>query len=414
MIERSGSATAHGISFPQTKASVYLDAIRALAACMVLLEHWRNLFFVDFQNISAHGLSRILYAVLYLLSSTGHQAVIIFFVLSGYLIGGTVFRSFEKNTWSWSGYLTHRCVRLWIVVIPALVLGGLLDVIGLHVNIAHALYTGHVHNHLTGNVAASLNAPTFVKNLFFLQTIISPPLGSNGPLWSLANEFWYYILFPAALCALLSFYKKRARVIFAILFIAVAVFIGKPILELFPIWLMGVALNKIPQIPFSHGVRIATSVLYLPIYLGVALLSRRPHSGGPLLDTLLGVFTTFLLWTLLSSRGKSQDGPFSWLSRKSSSVSFSMYALHFPFLLLLTGLMAGNTRWQPDGSHLAIAFGALLLVVAYGVSVASQTELRTPTVRRYVEAKVKKMHQQLPFNTQTLRAAKTFHAPRSK
>jgi len=38
-------------------------------------------------------------------------------------------------------------------------------------------------------------------NVFFLQTITVPVYGSNSPLWSLANEFWYYLLFPLLLLA---------------------------------------------------------------------------------------------------------------------------------------------------------------------------------------------------------------------
>ena len=38
-------------------------------------------------------------------------------------------------------------------------------------------------------------------NAFFLQTIVGPTFGSNGPLWSLAYEWWYYVLFPLALGA---------------------------------------------------------------------------------------------------------------------------------------------------------------------------------------------------------------------
>jgi peptidoglycan/LPS O-acetylase OafA/YrhL len=39
-------------------------------------------------------------------------------------------------------------------------------------------------------------------NAFFLQTIAGPTFGSNGPLWSLAYEWWYYVLFPLVLAAL--------------------------------------------------------------------------------------------------------------------------------------------------------------------------------------------------------------------
>ena len=36
----------------------------------------------------------------------------------------------------------------------------------------------------------------FAGNALFLQTILVPVLGTNGPLWSLAYEFWYYAVFP--------------------------------------------------------------------------------------------------------------------------------------------------------------------------------------------------------------------------
>jgi hypothetical protein len=34
----------------------------------------------------------------------------------------------------------------------------------------------------------------FLGNFAFLQTICVPIFGTNGPMWSLANEFWYYII----------------------------------------------------------------------------------------------------------------------------------------------------------------------------------------------------------------------------
>src|SRR5712671_8128704 len=34
-----------------------------------------------------------------------------------------------------------------------------------------------------------------------LQEIIVPSLGSNSPLWSFANEWWYYVLFGLCMIA---------------------------------------------------------------------------------------------------------------------------------------------------------------------------------------------------------------------
>ena len=115
--------------FTKSKASVLLDLVRALAALLVLVEHWRNLFFIDYPQIQAH---RAAFAPVYLLTSAGHQAVVIFFVLSGYLISGSVFRTLDRNNWSWQTYLVHRLLRLWIVLIPGLLLCALWDAIGIH------------------------------------------------------------------------------------------------------------------------------------------------------------------------------------------------------------------------------------------------------------------------------------------
>jgi len=40
-----------------------------------------------------------------------------------------------------------------------------------------------------------LSLDTFLGNLMQLQTIVVSSFGSNGPLWSLANEWWYYVAF---------------------------------------------------------------------------------------------------------------------------------------------------------------------------------------------------------------------------
>jgi peptidoglycan/LPS O-acetylase OafA/YrhL len=68
-----------------------------------------------------------LIAAAYLITGLGHQWVIVFFVLSGYLVGGSVLRSVAVNHWSWRVYLLNRLTRLYAVLIPALVFGGLLD-----------------------------------------------------------------------------------------------------------------------------------------------------------------------------------------------------------------------------------------------------------------------------------------------
>ena len=83
--------------------------MRGAAALLVLADHWRDLFFINYHEIGAH---HWLFFAPYTLTAGGHEAVIIFFVLSGFLIGGTVTRAMARGLWSWASYLTHRLVRL--------------------------------------------------------------------------------------------------------------------------------------------------------------------------------------------------------------------------------------------------------------------------------------------------------------
>jgi peptidoglycan/LPS O-acetylase OafA/YrhL len=253
------------LRFSETTASILLDATRGIAAVLVLLEHWRNLFFVDFPQVQGH---RALVSIWYLLCSAGHQAVVVFFVLSGYLISGSVFRAFKQENWSWAQYLTHRLVRLWIALLPALILGACWDRLGIFSNEAPAMYSGANFNHVAAHVGNALSAKDFVGNIAFLQTIVVPAFGSNGSLWSLANEFWYYILFPLAACVLGRVYKKAAQVaLCGLLLCGLVISLPKAILFCFPVWLLGAALHAIGTKPTALWPRLVASLVYAVVFL---------------------------------------------------------------------------------------------------------------------------------------------------
>jgi peptidoglycan/LPS O-acetylase OafA/YrhL len=112
------------------RASERLDMIRACAALAVMFDHLRGLFFVPIADVRNSG---AVVKGLYFLTSLGHQAVIVFFVLSGYFVGSSVLRSVMRSHWSWRWYLNQRLTRLWIVLVPALLIGGALDLIGVSV-----------------------------------------------------------------------------------------------------------------------------------------------------------------------------------------------------------------------------------------------------------------------------------------
>src|SRR5258707_12992687 len=116
---RSGLPSPISIAWMPRKLSVAasdsLDLIRAVAACAAMIGHLRTLFFVDFGHLSHRSWPL---EALYFFAGFGHQAVIVFFVLSGFLISSTVIRIHVLGKWSWRGYLSNRATRRCVVLVP--------------------------------------------------------------------------------------------------------------------------------------------------------------------------------------------------------------------------------------------------------------------------------------------------------
>src|SRR2546428_6010601 len=107
--------------------SAHLDVIRTVAAWAVMWGHLRTLFFVDFQHLARPGW---LLSAIYFFTGFGHQAVMVFFVLSGFLISATVIKSHISGIWSWRGYALNRSPPLYVVLGPGRLLGFVLGIGG--------------------------------------------------------------------------------------------------------------------------------------------------------------------------------------------------------------------------------------------------------------------------------------------
>jgi len=342
---------------------------------LVLVDHWRNLFFVNFHEL---GAERFLFAIPYILTAGGHQAVVVFFVLSGFLIGGTIHRAFERGEWSGASYLTQRLVRLWIVLVPGLLLCFLCD----QIQVAFVASRGLI----ASATAQNDTLVDFVSNLFFLQGIVGPAFGSDGPLWSLANEFWYYILYPLALIAILPSTRPRARLIAAAAFLVLGLWLRTTVLRQFPLWLFGAGLINLPRLRLSNLLRRVAVVIYVPIVFGC---TEFQGVLGIVSDYILAAATAILIWMLLSaSQAASSTAVDVRLSRGLARFSYTLYVVHFPFLMLIAVFVVGNRRWQPTFVHIATGLAILVVTVVYAYAVASLTEFHTASVRRWVEQRL--------------------------
>ena len=187
-----------------------LDLVRGVSALLVVLSHLRGFLFLDLNELERSGVVTKLF---YFVTGLGHQAVMVFFVLSGYFVGGSVLSGLVRNSFTWHGYGISRLTRLWMVLVPALLLTLCIDLLGRHWN--PGAYAGDLCTEFmsgpTPSHPPSWNPMTFAGNLFFLQTISVPVFGSNVPLWSLANEFWYYLIFPLGVFGVKALWTRNWR-----------------------------------------------------------------------------------------------------------------------------------------------------------------------------------------------------------
>jgi peptidoglycan/LPS O-acetylase OafA/YrhL len=374
---------------PHGAASIHLDALRGIAAIGVCFSHIRDLFFRDYPQVPHHS---ALLALLYLATGLGHQWVVIFFVLSGYLVGGSVLRAHATGRWAWSPYLFNRLTRLYIVLAPALVLGGLLDLAGIHLFGLHGIYGGNGGSHtITSAIPARLNLTTFLGNYAFLQTILVPTLGSNGPLWSLANEFWYYIAFPALVFILLPRSTMLRRFLYLVLLVGVVLLIKPQIALLGLVWLMGVVIHYLPRISTESA--IARRLLVVAALIAFAgTLAWCKQTRSPYSDYVLGVVVTLLIYVILGCSRTPMPGFYSHAAQRLSHSSYTLYLAHVPLLVFLTAFAETRfhqNRWLPDAQHLLIGAGLFLLVMFYAQFVWFFFERRTDGLRAWLKFRSK-------------------------
>lgn len=367
-----------------SQSFVHLDMMRGIAALLVLLGHARSFVFVSYDQLNNRS---FLNTILWAGTSLGHQAVMIFFVLSGFFITRSIVIDDRSRGFSWTAYAIKRLSRLWIVLIPALLLTELWDHIGIALG-GTDFYAGLLNDIYnsgpsTDTGGAHLDPATFFENAFFLQTIRAPVLGSNGPLWSLANEFWYYLLFPLLFLAV----NRRAKVPIAaanlVILVLVCMFIGKYMVWSGLIWLFGAAAYFVYDRKWLHGLRARPLFLLIAVVAMLAALgiSKSQYGSDFAKDYLVGLAAAVLVAAL--AEFKMTPEPYQAAARVLADASYTIYLVHFPFLALLANVFLGYHKF--DASLLSYSFfvGLVLAALAYSYVIYWLFERHTSNVRRF-------------------------------
>ena len=305
------------------RESIYLDFVRALAALFVVLDHAPTLF--DLPNGPRWG----------------HQAVVVFFVLSGYVICNVA----DTRETNGPTFLIARLARLWSVLVPAMVLTVVCDTAGRYWGHNAWAYADIHDNAPLIRVGAVLG--------FLSESWVSIQPLSNGVIWSLCNEFWYYVLFAAW-----TFVPPgKARI--AALMVAAALS-GHKALLLLPIWLMGVVLQRSSKL---RGLSFATGTLLWCGSLAVIAWVLMSHIYVPAINAMNAVVNPWIMtqlaqarvfwldWLLgliiaahlLGARSLSARLPLERIARPvrwCAGISFAAYLFHMPLLYLCAAFLS--------------------------------------------------------------------------
>ncbi|MEH7884045.1 acyltransferase [Bacillus sp. JJ1609] len=360
--------------------SIYLDLIRGISAVLVVMEHLSSRLFVGYGNVEHQNIFVI---VLYLLNILGGPSVIIFFVLSGLFISRSVLKAIKENKWSWKSYLVNRLSRLYVVLIPALILTFVLDSISVN-------YFGY-----KGYNSGSENLLNFIGNVFYLQNIFVGVYGSNAPLWSLNYEFWYYMLFPALF---LFLFTKRNLKIKIIYFLSIVLFISimnSRMDSYFAVWLVGTCVLLVPRksylinrfTPFLAIGMLLIIIPIRPLIMTGRLFTNQWTEDLLVVDLLIGLAFGFFIYTMLhivSDKIKHVDYKrLGKVAKLLAGFSFSLYLIHYPIINTVYYWSAhkGFTGLQPSFTSVLIEILLVILICFIAYLFSKITEGQTHKVR---------------------------------
>lgn len=386
--------------------SQILYAARWVGTLLVLAVHAEAVS-LDFSGLAPDQYSTFLSVWRFFVAyELGRQAVIGFFVMSGFLVGGAVIARLQQDKPFLLDYFIHRFARIYVVLVPAIALTFVLDTLG------RAAFPGFAAYELLQD---HFNTWLVIADLVNFQGIITIFYGTNGPLWSIAFEFWYYILFPLLLLPFGRAYSPRVRKTTAasVAVICIAVSIHQVwFIFGFMLWAMGAALVLL-QRPLIRSPWAALGlnfcvVLVLRAVFNVAVLKEHPALLY-VSDAITAVAFANLILTLRFST-REHWRVLDWRFHKTlADFSFTVYAIQAPTLVFLR---AAASRYPEPGWVDGVAtpaqwlffFIAMALTIALAYALSRVTEAKVGPARRLLNQFATRLAPLFARGRQALRA----------
>lgn len=314
-----------------------LDAARAGAASYVVMHH-----------LSSPALRATSIGIFF---RFGQEAVIVFFLLSGFVI----FANERDRGLNTTAYYMRRVRRIYPPLLFAMAISA---IVGL----------------LIGNFWAEFSYQSLIGTLFALQDntdgqpgVITGPFMGNSPLWSLSYEVFFYLIFPFVLRCWRAWPAATNHLVGAISCLAYIAFAFSPhhlfiVTAYFLIWWCGcmTAQRYLDGVRCIRGMKALTAWLLLLCVVSLLVVYETGFRGlgvYPFLSArhfLASASLLFLFFGPIGAALASLALRFRRASAFLASISYGLYVLHWP-ILIQSGLA---------GSPVGAASGLVILFIA--------------------------------------------------
>jgi peptidoglycan/LPS O-acetylase OafA/YrhL len=358
----------------------FLDFLRSLAAFAVLIGHARNWFFA---GITETANPSALLKLFYLVTVLHRDAVVVFFVISGFLIGASVWVKIKTNTFSWGKYLSARFSRIFLVYWPALIFSIVLGVFGRALFSDPVSYQGAMRP-LFEAAEAPLSTFAWICHTTGLPGFACRPTMDNPALWSLGYEWMLYLVAPIVFTIVLrsrnNIFRWFSLSVFLLTIIAMAVNRVEAVLWI-SAWFLGAFAGRIAVTRSLHPATAAIALILIISGLGSAhLLGVAEYVSLP----PLALGTALLVSCRKISTWSIAPRFFDW----TASWSFSLYATHLPILFILIAAFQAATGpiGKPAAGLLAACQFAVAVAVcvSFAIAFALVTERQTNKIRLWM------------------------------
>lgn len=309
---------------PRSQPVVALDLVRGLAALAVVVYHVRFYALTPYQALAPDQRGPLTTAI-YAVTQLGHEGVLIFFVLSGYLVMGPILAA--KRPFRLGVYAIDRSSRIFLPLIPACLLTGLVAILAGEAGRAAAEVAQH-----------GFTWPKLVAHMVGLNGVVTSQIEFNLPLWTIAYEIWFYVLGAA-----IALFVARKRPLLALTLAVVGVMIFAKLSAHFLLcWMLGGAMVFLKDHPkrgwlAASGVPLMVlgSLFYQMSKGAMGMATPVPEAVGE--ATLAAGMALLLPWLT----GAGLNRRIIWIAPLAaglSAISYSLYLVHYPLIHL--GLIA--------------------------------------------------------------------------